>query len=175
MHTCNFDHPAAIGFYRRSGFTPYKLAVEVEVDPRARALPAGASRPPAIRLTNAVIPGALQRTACFADPDHDNVGHQAGKAVLLDPALAALGRDDGEWAAQARRTAAHGEADAVHLVLLAHGFGGALAGVLAVVEDLELLQFLEGLLELGLGVVELVLQFVGRAAQVVARCMAARA
>lgn len=35
VHTCNFDHPAAIGFYRRSGFTPYKLAVEVEVDPRA--------------------------------------------------------------------------------------------------------------------------------------------
>jgi GNAT superfamily N-acetyltransferase len=35
VHTCNFDHPAEIGFYRRSGFTPYKLAVEVEADPRA--------------------------------------------------------------------------------------------------------------------------------------------
>jgi GNAT superfamily N-acetyltransferase len=34
VHTCNFDHPAALGFYRRSGFAPYKLAVEVEADPR---------------------------------------------------------------------------------------------------------------------------------------------
>lgn len=34
VHTCTFDHPAAIGFYRRSGFTPYDVQVEVHPDPR---------------------------------------------------------------------------------------------------------------------------------------------
>jgi GNAT superfamily N-acetyltransferase len=34
VHTCHFDHPAALGFYRRSGFRPYRLAIEVEDDPR---------------------------------------------------------------------------------------------------------------------------------------------
>lgn len=34
VHTCNFDHPAAVGFYQRSGFTPYALMVEVSEDPR---------------------------------------------------------------------------------------------------------------------------------------------
>lgn len=34
VHTCNFDHPNAIGFYQRSGFKPYALMVEVHDDPR---------------------------------------------------------------------------------------------------------------------------------------------
>ena len=34
VHTCHLDHPAAFGFYIRSGFRPYKLAVEIFDDPR---------------------------------------------------------------------------------------------------------------------------------------------
>jgi len=34
LHTCSFDHPAALRFYKRSGFTPFKLAIEVSTDPR---------------------------------------------------------------------------------------------------------------------------------------------
>ena len=34
LHTCTFDHPAAIAFYRRAGFKPYKFAIEVSPDPR---------------------------------------------------------------------------------------------------------------------------------------------
>lgn len=32
--TCSFDHPGAIRFYKKSGFVPYKLAIEVKDDPR---------------------------------------------------------------------------------------------------------------------------------------------
>jgi GNAT superfamily N-acetyltransferase len=34
VHTCTFDHPGALGFYQRSGFRPYAIAVEVMEDPR---------------------------------------------------------------------------------------------------------------------------------------------
>ena len=34
VHTCTYDHPAALGFYQRSGFTPYAVMVEVHPDPR---------------------------------------------------------------------------------------------------------------------------------------------
>lgn len=34
VHTCTFDHPGALGFYRRSGFTPFRTQVEVVDDPR---------------------------------------------------------------------------------------------------------------------------------------------
>lgn len=34
VHTCNFDHPAAIAFYQRSGFKPYAFMVEICDDPR---------------------------------------------------------------------------------------------------------------------------------------------
>jgi GNAT superfamily N-acetyltransferase len=34
LHTCSFDHPAAVRFYKRAGFTPYKMAIEVSTDPR---------------------------------------------------------------------------------------------------------------------------------------------
>lgn len=38
VHTCNFDHPGALGFYRRSGFTPYRCGFEVMRDPRLDGL-----------------------------------------------------------------------------------------------------------------------------------------
>lgn len=34
LHTCNLDHPAALPFYQRSGFTPYKRAIDIDDDPR---------------------------------------------------------------------------------------------------------------------------------------------
>ncbi len=34
LHTCTFDHPAAVPFYMRHGFAAYKFAVEVFDDPR---------------------------------------------------------------------------------------------------------------------------------------------
>ncbi len=34
VHTCTLDHPAALGFYRKSGFSPYEIAVEQFADPR---------------------------------------------------------------------------------------------------------------------------------------------
>ena len=34
VHTCNLDHPAALPFYIRSGFRPYKREVEIYDDPR---------------------------------------------------------------------------------------------------------------------------------------------
>lgn len=34
VHTCTFDDPRALGFYRRMGFVPYAQAVEVDDDPR---------------------------------------------------------------------------------------------------------------------------------------------
>lgn len=40
LHTCSFDHPSALAFYRKSGFSVWKLAIEVCEDPRrAGALP----------------------------------------------------------------------------------------------------------------------------------------
>ena len=38
VHTCTLDHPRAVDFYRRSGFAPYKLAIEVSPDPRLRGV-----------------------------------------------------------------------------------------------------------------------------------------
>lgn len=34
LHTCTFDHPAAVPFYLKSGFRPFKFAIEVTDDPR---------------------------------------------------------------------------------------------------------------------------------------------
>jgi GNAT superfamily N-acetyltransferase len=34
VHTCHFDHPNAVAFYKRSGFVPYSLMVEIHDDPR---------------------------------------------------------------------------------------------------------------------------------------------
>ncbi|HOV03127.1 MAG TPA: GNAT family N-acetyltransferase [Hyphomicrobiales bacterium] len=45
VHTCTLDHPAALAFYIRSGFVPYRYAVEIADDPRlGGALPADAAR-----------------------------------------------------------------------------------------------------------------------------------
>ena len=44
VHTCTLDHPRALGFYMRSGFRPYKRAVEIADDPRLKGyLPATAA------------------------------------------------------------------------------------------------------------------------------------
>lgn len=34
LHTCTLDHPRALGFYMRAGFTPVRREVEVFPDPR---------------------------------------------------------------------------------------------------------------------------------------------
>lgn len=34
VHTCTGDHHAALGFYMRSGFRPYKRQIEIAADPR---------------------------------------------------------------------------------------------------------------------------------------------
>jgi len=34
LYTCNYDSPQAMGFYLRTGFTPFKRTVEVDDDPR---------------------------------------------------------------------------------------------------------------------------------------------
>ncbi|QJP17047.1 GNAT family N-acetyltransferase [Starkeya sp. ORNL1] len=34
VHTCTLDHPAAVGFYLKAGFTAYARAIEVADDPR---------------------------------------------------------------------------------------------------------------------------------------------
>lgn len=38
VHTCHFDHPKAVSFYTRAGFSPYALMVEVLDDPRLTGL-----------------------------------------------------------------------------------------------------------------------------------------
>jgi GNAT superfamily N-acetyltransferase len=34
LHTCTCDHPAALAFYQRSGFRPFRRQIEVADDPR---------------------------------------------------------------------------------------------------------------------------------------------
>jgi GNAT superfamily N-acetyltransferase len=38
VHTCTLDDPKALGFYRKSGFTPYRREVEIFDDPRLSGL-----------------------------------------------------------------------------------------------------------------------------------------
>ena len=38
VHTCTLDHPSALNFYRRQGFTAIGRAIETFVDPRALGL-----------------------------------------------------------------------------------------------------------------------------------------
>lgn len=38
VHTCNLDHPKALGFYIRSGFVPFKRQIEIMDDPRLNGL-----------------------------------------------------------------------------------------------------------------------------------------
>mgnify|MGYP006153393231 CR=1 FL=1 len=49
LHTCSLDHPAAVPFYVKSGFTPYKRTITIDDDPRLHAtlpLSAGRHAPP---------------------------------------------------------------------------------------------------------------------------------
>jgi GNAT superfamily N-acetyltransferase len=34
VHTCTLDHPAALAFYQRSGFRPFRRQIEIADDPR---------------------------------------------------------------------------------------------------------------------------------------------
>jgi hypothetical protein len=34
LHTCSFDHPAALAFYQRAGFRPFRRQIEIADDPR---------------------------------------------------------------------------------------------------------------------------------------------
>lgn len=38
VHTCDHDHPAALGFYIAQGFTPFERAVEILPDPRLHGI-----------------------------------------------------------------------------------------------------------------------------------------
>jgi GNAT superfamily N-acetyltransferase len=38
VHTCDLDHPAALGFYMASGFKPFERAIEIIPDPRLTGL-----------------------------------------------------------------------------------------------------------------------------------------
>jgi GNAT superfamily N-acetyltransferase len=38
LHTCNFDHPKAVAFYKRQGFRIYAVGYEIMDDPRALGL-----------------------------------------------------------------------------------------------------------------------------------------
>ena len=38
LHTCTLDGPAALSFYMKCGFRPYKRAIEVADDPRIRGI-----------------------------------------------------------------------------------------------------------------------------------------
>lgn len=45
VHTCTLDHPGALRFYEKSGFKPYRRAVEIATDPRAAGLLPGNAFP----------------------------------------------------------------------------------------------------------------------------------
>jgi GNAT superfamily N-acetyltransferase len=38
LHTCNFDHPGAVAFYKRQGFSVYARGFEIMDDPRSLGL-----------------------------------------------------------------------------------------------------------------------------------------
>jgi GNAT superfamily N-acetyltransferase len=52
LHTCSLDHPSALAFYTRSGFTAYRRQIEIADDPRltGRAVETAAPHVPIIRL-----------------------------------------------------------------------------------------------------------------------------
>lgn len=45
VHTCTLDHPSAVGFYMRSGFTPVRQQVQIADDPRLTGLLPDAAAP----------------------------------------------------------------------------------------------------------------------------------
>lgn len=50
VHTCTLDHPGALRFYEKSGFTAYRRAIEIATDPRAAGLLPGNAFPHFPRL-----------------------------------------------------------------------------------------------------------------------------
>jgi GNAT superfamily N-acetyltransferase len=38
VHTCTFDHPAAVAFYQRSGFRAFRRQIEIADDPRLNGI-----------------------------------------------------------------------------------------------------------------------------------------
>jgi GNAT superfamily N-acetyltransferase len=56
LHTCTLDHPAALAFYKRSGFTPFRRQIEIEDDPRLTGLLPQSAAP---HVPLAEIPGAI--------------------------------------------------------------------------------------------------------------------
>ncbi|MFZ4690718.1 MAG: GNAT family N-acetyltransferase [Polymorphobacter sp.] len=50
VHTCDHDHPGALGFYRAHGFVPFERSIEVMPDPRVVGIhpPEAAARIPII-------------------------------------------------------------------------------------------------------------------------------
>lgn len=51
LHTCNLDHPQAIGFYQRAGFTPYRREEVIITDPRdGKLLPLDLPLPPGVDI-----------------------------------------------------------------------------------------------------------------------------
>jgi len=38
VHTCTLDHPAALPFYRKAGFVPFRCDVEIFTDPRTTGI-----------------------------------------------------------------------------------------------------------------------------------------
>jgi len=50
LHTCTFDHPAALPFYIRSGFRPVARRIEVMADPRLTGLLPGNAAPHVPRI-----------------------------------------------------------------------------------------------------------------------------
>ncbi|TPG22374.1 GNAT family N-acetyltransferase [Sphingomonas koreensis] len=45
LHTCTLDHPGALGFYRRQGFTPIGRTIETFADPRLTGILPRAAAP----------------------------------------------------------------------------------------------------------------------------------
>ena len=52
VHTCTLDHPAALGFYRRHGFTPVRRTLESFPDPRLIGILAADAAPQVPCLTS---------------------------------------------------------------------------------------------------------------------------
>jgi GNAT superfamily N-acetyltransferase len=51
LHTCNLDHPNAIGFYQRAGFVPYRREEDIIEDPRdGTLLPTTIPLPPGVDI-----------------------------------------------------------------------------------------------------------------------------
>jgi GNAT superfamily N-acetyltransferase len=65
VHTCSLDHPSALPFYLRSGFTAYRRAIEVADDPRLLgALPLEAA--PQIPVIARRVPAKRPRQPALA-------------------------------------------------------------------------------------------------------------